>query len=237
MLLPGLWAASGRHRADVWGRAAAAPCWLARYEQEKTHWAVAEENAVRVELQHLLGGIPGRHDRDAAVVRGQAAHDVVLDAKVIGHDLRSKQALLQHQRHTEVARTALACKPACCLGNAARPHLSYSSTNSKARGIHRQHTAAKIRRKPAAKHRVTHVKRPAAVGARGLRGELPLCCGGVPPLVGFRAGDLPYEVLVTDRPLLCRIDQLLIAAARATGQQLSKGSASLCCVSRSLAGL
>ena len=52
------------------------------------HRAVAEEDAVRRQLKYLLSGIARGNNGDAAVVRRQAAHDVVLDAKVVRHHLR-----------------------------------------------------------------------------------------------------------------------------------------------------
>ena len=56
--------------------------------KRRAHGAVAEEDAVRVEREHLRRRVARRDDRDAAAVRCQAAHDVVLDAAVVGDHLR-----------------------------------------------------------------------------------------------------------------------------------------------------
>ena len=53
-----------------------------------THGSVAEEDAVRVEGHGLFRRVVGRHHRDLAAEGGQAAQDVLLDAKVVRHDLQ-----------------------------------------------------------------------------------------------------------------------------------------------------
>lgn len=56
-------------------------------EHACTHWAVAEEDTVRVELHDLRGGVGGWHHGDAAAEGCQAAQDVRLDPEVVGNHL------------------------------------------------------------------------------------------------------------------------------------------------------
>lgn len=57
------------------------------------HGSVGEEDAVWVHVQHFAGRIVGRHHRQPAAERRQPPQNVVLDAKVIRHNLQSSIAL------------------------------------------------------------------------------------------------------------------------------------------------
>ena len=57
-----------------------------------THRSVAEEDAVRVEGHGLICRVVVGHHRDLAAEGGQAAQDVLLDAKVVRHNLHGQPA-------------------------------------------------------------------------------------------------------------------------------------------------
>lgn len=61
-------------------------------ESRHVYRAVGEEDAVGVHLQDLGGRVVGGDDRQAAVEARQPPQDVVLDAKVVRHNLRCKDA-------------------------------------------------------------------------------------------------------------------------------------------------
>lgn len=56
----------------------------------KTHGSVAEEDSIRVHLEHLGRRVGRGHHCDAAAIGRQSPEDVVLDAEIIGHNLKIK---------------------------------------------------------------------------------------------------------------------------------------------------
>ena len=62
-----------------------------RREASVAYRAIGEEDAIWVHLQDLAGGVVSRHHCQPAAERGQPPQNVVLDAKVICHNLRVRK--------------------------------------------------------------------------------------------------------------------------------------------------
>ena len=84
-----------------------------RREASVAYRAIGEEDAIWVHLQDLAGGVVSRHHCQPAAERGQPPQNVVLDAKVICHNLRVRKKpqplrsiTPRHQRSPKVASSA-----------------------------------------------------------------------------------------------------------------------------------
>ena len=62
-----------------------------------THRAVRQEDAIRIHLQDFAGGVVSWDDRDLAPKRGKPPQDVVLDPKVVCHNLHSAHHFFRSQ--------------------------------------------------------------------------------------------------------------------------------------------
>ena len=102
--------------------------------------AVAQEDAVGPQRQHLGGRRLRRHHGDAATAAGQHAQDVALDAEVVGHDVEAwlgQRAVAagpapirsRSTRRARVADTTLARSRPAMRGCAPGPRAIASSTS------------------------------------------------------------------------------------------------------------
>ena len=66
--------------------------------ERAAHWAIGQEDAIRVHLQDLAGGVVSGHHGDLAAKRGEPPQDVVLDAIVVRHNLHVTRDILSALR-------------------------------------------------------------------------------------------------------------------------------------------
>ena len=103
--------------ARVFGGNPACVVPLNEWLPEATLLQIAQENAVGLELLHLGGGGLRRHHRDLATALAEHAQDVLLYAKVIGHDMEFRSSLLA----IALAQNPLRFRPGVAVAGADHP--------------------------------------------------------------------------------------------------------------------